>query len=84
MRKRLLFVSIPAFVAVALAAAVLVEIWVRVSWDPSKGSPGFVIAVPVRLERLAPGYDSHDPLVYEKRMLDRWFRDRFAKGGKAP
>jgi hypothetical protein len=24
-------------------------------------------------------YDSHDPLVYEKRMLDQWFRDRFAK-----
>ena len=24
-------------------------------------------------------YDSHDPLVYEKRMLDRWFRERFAK-----
>src|SRR5258706_15209920 len=39
---------------------------------------------PEYLERLAPGYDSHDPLVYEKRMLDRWFRDRFAKGGKAP
>jgi hypothetical protein len=24
-------------------------------------------------------YDSHDPLVYEKRMLEQWFRDRFAK-----
>ena len=23
--------------------------------------------------------DSHDPLVYEKRMLDQWFRNRFAK-----
>jgi hypothetical protein len=24
-------------------------------------------------------YDSHDPLVYEKRMLEHWFRNRFAK-----
>jgi hypothetical protein len=24
--------------------------------------------------------DEHDPLVYEKRMLDEWFRQRFAKG----
>jgi hypothetical protein len=25
-------------------------------------------------------YDVHDPLVYEKRMLDEWFQRRFAKG----
>ena len=25
-------------------------------------------------------YDEHDPLVYEKRMLDEWFQRRFAKG----
>lgn len=25
-------------------------------------------------------YDEHDPLVYEKRMLDEWFERRFAKG----
>lgn len=26
-----------------------------------------------------PKHDEHDPLVYEKRMLDKWFQDRFAK-----
>jgi hypothetical protein len=36
------------------------------------------------LEPLGPGYDSHDPLVYEKRMLDRWFQERFVKGATAP
>jgi hypothetical protein len=25
-------------------------------------------------------YDEHDPVVYEKRMLDQWFARRFAKG----
>jgi len=24
-------------------------------------------------------YSEHDPLVYEKRMLEQWFRERFAK-----
>ena len=28
------------------------------------------------------GADQHDPLVYEKRMLDDWFRKRFAPGGR--
>jgi hypothetical protein len=28
---------------------------------------------------LEPQYDEHDPLVYEKRMLEQWFRQRFAK-----
>lgn len=25
-------------------------------------------------------YDAHDALVYEKRMLDRWLQERFARG----
>jgi Protein of unknown function (DUF3016) len=28
---------------------------------------------------LGPPYDEHDPLVYEKRMLEQWFRKKFAK-----
>jgi hypothetical protein len=24
-------------------------------------------------------YSEHDPLVYEKKMLEQWFRERFAK-----
>jgi hypothetical protein len=31
------------------------------------------------LRQLEPQYDEHDPLVYEKRMLEYWFRQRFAK-----
>jgi hypothetical protein len=31
------------------------------------------------LRPLGPRYDEQDPLVYEKRMLDEWFRQRFAK-----
>ena len=31
------------------------------------------------LRRLEPRYNEHDPLVYEKRMLDEWFRARFGK-----
>jgi hypothetical protein len=31
------------------------------------------------LRALAPKYSEHDPLVYEKRMLEEWFRSRFAK-----
>jgi hypothetical protein len=29
-------------------------------------------------------YDSHDPLVYEKRMLEHWFRKRFENAAAAP
>jgi hypothetical protein len=32
------------------------------------------------LRPLGGRYDEHDPVVYEKRMLDEWFRERFAKG----
>jgi len=34
---------------------------------------------PDYLRPLEPQYDEHDPLVYEKRMLEQWFRQRFAK-----
>lgn len=30
------------------------------------------------LRPVGPGYSEHDPLVYEKRMLEEWFRMRFA------
>jgi hypothetical protein len=37
---------------------------------------------PDYLRSLEPQYSEHDPLVYEKRMLEHWFRARFA--GAAP
>jgi len=34
-----------------------VEAWVRLTWDPKKGRPGFFVSDPERVERLAPNYD---------------------------
>jgi hypothetical protein len=37
------------------------------------------ICDPGYLRPFEPQYDEHDPLVYEKRMLEVWFKKRFAK-----
>ena len=37
--------------------AAAVEVWVRATWDPRKGRPGFFLSDPVRGQRLAPNYD---------------------------
>jgi hypothetical protein len=42
-----------ATVVAAVFAAILVEIWVRISWDDSRGRPGFFLSDPVRGQRLA-------------------------------
>ena len=34
---------------------------------------------PDYLRSLEPQYSEHDPVVYEKRMLEQWFRERFVK-----
>ena len=39
---------------VAMAAAV--EVWVRIRWEPRKGTPGFFLSDPVRGQRLAANY----------------------------
>ena len=54
---RLITISVPALGIAILAAALLVELWVRVSWDPRKGTPGFFLSDAVRGQRLAAGYD---------------------------
>ena len=46
-----------ATVVAAVFAAMLVEIWVRISWDDSRGRPGFFLSDPVRGQRLAANYD---------------------------
>jgi hypothetical protein len=38
---------------------------------------------PDYLRPLEPQFNEHDPLVYEKRMLEHWFRERFAKAAPA-
>ena len=55
--RKLLLVTVPVVCGATLAAMVIVEAWVRVSWDERRGRPGFYISDPVLGQRLAPGYD---------------------------
>jgi lysophospholipase L1-like esterase len=55
--RRRFFISSTALVLTALVLAAVVELVVRASWDPARGRPGFLVADPVRLEKLAPNYD---------------------------
>src|SRR5438105_140414 len=55
--KRIVTVTMPALALACVVGAVAVEAWVRVSWDPARGQPGFMVADPVRLEKLAANYD---------------------------
>jgi len=55
--RKLLAITIPAFIFAGLMVAVGVEIWTRARWDKTKGTPGFFVAHPVRVQQLAPGYD---------------------------
>jgi len=49
-------ISIPAGIIALAMVAVVVEGWTRLTWDPLKGTPGFFLSDPVRVQRLAPGY----------------------------
>lgn len=55
--RKLLFVGVPAFLLAVAVALVLIELWVRVSWDHQRGSPGLFISDARRGQRLAAGYD---------------------------
>jgi len=49
-------ISVPAGIITLVAMAVVVELWTRLTWDPLKGTPGFFLSDPLRIQRLAPGY----------------------------
>jgi hypothetical protein len=55
--RALLTVSLPAGVAAVLLLAGVLEVWVRLSWEPRKGTPGFFLSDAARGQRLAAGYD---------------------------
>ncbi len=55
--RRFVLLSIPAVVISTLVVAVLIEAWVRLSWDQKKGTPGFFVSDPVRGQRLSENYD---------------------------
>jgi hypothetical protein len=49
-------ISVPAGIITLVAMAGVVELWTRLTWDPVKGTPGFFLSDPLRIQRLAPGY----------------------------
>jgi hypothetical protein len=53
---KFLWITVPAAIAAITVCACSVEVWTRVRWDSSKGTPGFFLSDPVRIQRLAPGY----------------------------
>jgi Lysophospholipase L1 and related esterases len=54
--RKLLTITVPAAIAALLVFAAATEIWVRATWDPRKGTPGFFLSDPSRGQRLAAGY----------------------------
>ena len=55
--RKLLWVALPALLVAGFVSLVLVELWVRVSWDDKRGTPGFYLSDPQRGQRLSPGYN---------------------------
>ena len=55
--RKLLFLALPAVLIAGIASVILIETWVRLSWDVKRGTPGFYVSDPVRGQRLAAGYE---------------------------
>ena len=55
--RKLLAITVPAIGVMAIVMAAAVEVWVRATWEPRKGRPGFFLTDAARGQRLAAGYD---------------------------
>lgn len=55
--RRLLLIALPATVAAGIIGAAAIELWVRLTWDDTRGRPGFFLSDPVRGQRLAANYN---------------------------
>ena len=55
--RKLLTITVPALAVAVLVVTAGIEAWVRVTWDPHKGRPGFFLSDAMRGQRLAAGYD---------------------------
>ena len=55
--RKFIAISLPAVLVTGLLAALGIEIWVRATWNPKRGKPGFYLSDAVRGQRLASGYD---------------------------
>jgi hypothetical protein len=56
MMRKFFAISVPAAIVALAAVASAIELWTRLTWDPSQGTPGFFLSDPMRIQRLAPGY----------------------------
>lgn len=54
--RKIFLLGLPAVIIAVVVSAALVEIWVRLSWDERRGTPGFYLSDPVLGQRLAAGY----------------------------
>jgi hypothetical protein len=68
-------IAIGATTVAVFLAMLLVEVWVRLRWDDTKGSPGFFLTDAARGQRLAPNYDGWFAGV-PVRINSLGFRDR--------
>ncbi|HUK32968.1 MAG TPA: hypothetical protein VLV86_03595 [Vicinamibacterales bacterium] len=55
--RKIWTVTLPAAIAATLVLAAALEIWVRVTWNPKRGTPGLFLVDPVRGERFATNYN---------------------------
>jgi hypothetical protein len=55
--RKLLTITVPAVAIAGLVLVAGIEAWVRLTWDPHKGRPGFFLSDAARGQRLAAGYD---------------------------
>ena len=54
--RKLLTVTLPAAIVAVVVLAAALEVWVRVTWNPKRGTPGLFLVDPVRGQRFAPNY----------------------------
>jgi hypothetical protein len=55
--RKLIVLALPAATLTLALSVLAIEVWVRWSWDHTRGTPGFYLADPDRGQRLAAGYD---------------------------
>jgi hypothetical protein len=86
--RRPLIASLASALAALLVAAGALEVWVRLAWNPHKGTPGFFLSDARRGQRLAADYDGwfagvpvhinslelRDPREYELKKRPNTFR----------
>ena len=54
--RKIVLIALPAAIVAAVVMALLVEVWVRWSWDSTRGTPGFLVSHPTRGQRLGINY----------------------------